>query len=445
MHEKVRGCLGENEVVILLRIGVGEKRYHTLEKKISILLLYWSIIMPILSGISFVPSAVKYGADFLWVGLAMCSIKKGRLSIRKNITPLVTLVVLLFAYAILIHLLHLQSILYFLWGFRNLFRFYIAFFAYANLMNERDIEKWFSFLDILFWVNIVFSVLQFLFLGIRQDCLGGIFGISGGTNGYTTALLCIVVVRHMCLSFEQKESLWKSMRICGASLLIAAMAELKAFFVLIVLIMVVTAALTKFSFKKVALMIAVTFAAFAASQILVYWFGFNNFFSISGVIEHALRESYSNSTAGDVNRLSAITTLNRLILKTPIERWFGLGLGNCDTASFAIFNTPFYEKYAHLHYTWFTAPKIYLEMGYVGLVLYIMFFVQCLLMTYKVFLQKKGNRIYCQMAIVMVLICCILSFYNASLSYEAAYILYFVLALPFIRQSNEDKAQMRTI
>ena len=420
------------------RIDKGEKQHYTLEQKIGVLLLYWSIIMPILTGISFIPSVFKYGADVLWIGLVLCSLKKRRITIRQNLKPMVLLVVVLFGYAILIHLMYLQSAFYFLWGFRNLFRFYIAFFAYANLMNERNTEKWFAFVDIIFWVNVLLSIFQFVFLNVRQDYLGGVFGIGGGTNGYTVALLCIVVVRHMCLAFELKESLWKCMWICVASLLVSTMAELKVFFVLLVFILIVTAVLTKFSFKKVALMIIAGSAAFIGAQILVYWFGFENFFSISGVIEQATRANYSNSMAGDVNRLSAIPTLNRLILDAPIQRLFGLGLGNCDTAGFAIFNTPFFNKYSHLHYTWFTAPKLYLEMGYIGLAMYIAFFLLCLWQTYKAFYQKRGNRIYCQMAIVMAMICCVLSFYNASLSYEAAYMLYFILALPFLQQPTVE-------
>ena len=414
------------------RKGGGQKRHYTLEQKMGILLLYWSIIMPILTGLAYVPSAFKYGADILWIGLVLCSLRKGRLTIRKNMKAMVILVVFMFAYAVLTYCLNFQSVFYFVWGFRNLFRFYIAFFSYTNLMNERNAEKWFSFVDILFGVNVILSVIQFVFFGVRQDYLGGVFGTGGGTNGYTIALLCIVVVRHMCLAFELREGLWKCMWICTASLLVAAMAELKVFFVLLVMILVVTAVLTKFSFKKVALMILASAAAFVGAQILVYWFGFQNFFSINGVIELATRASYSHSTAGDINRLSAIPTLNRLVLKAPIQRWLGLGLGNCDTSSFAIFNTPFYAKYSHLHYTWFAAPKIYLEMGYVGLTLYIMFFVQCLRQAYNVFSKNIGNRLYCQMAMVIAIICCVLLFYNASLIYEAAYMLYFVLALPFL-------------
>lgn len=427
-------------MTVMVKVDRGE---YTLEQKIGILLLYWSIIMPILTGLPFVPSVLKYGADVLLIALVLCSIKKGRLSIRRNTKPLFILVVLLFGYAILLHSLQFQSAFYFLWGCRNLFRFYIAFFAYANLMRWESIEKWFACVDIIFWINVALSIIQFVFLGVRQDNLGGVFGISGGVNGYTIPLLCIVVVRHICLAFDLRESIWKCIMVCVASLLVAAMAELKFFFVVFVFSLVVAAVLSKFSFKKVALLIIAVLAAFACAQVLVYWFGFKEFLTIEGIVEIATRVSYSNSSANDVNRLSAISTLNRVILKSPLQRVCGLGLGNCDVSNFAIFNTPFGVRYSYLHYTWFAAPMVYLEMGYVGLTLYILFFVICFCLSYRAFRQKRGNRLYCQMAIIMSISCCMLAFYNASLRYEVAYIIYFVLALPFIRQSAEENNQKR--
>ena len=419
--------------------GSGKPR-SSLEKKISILLIYWAVIMPILTGQPFVPQVLKYVADVLWLSMVLCVLIKRRIVIRKDIRQLVLLVAVLFVYAMTTALLHFDSIFYFVWGFRNLFRFYIAFFAYADMISGKTVEKWFSFLDIVFLINAVLSVIQFTFLGVRQDFLGGVFGITGHTNGYTIPLLTVVIVRHVCLSFEGKEKMGKGILFCVIALLVAAMAELKFFFVLFLLILVAAAMLTRFSAKKLVLLIVGGVATFIGAEILVYWFGFDNFFSLEGIIEQATRESYSNATAGDVNRLSAIPTLNQMILDSPLQRIFGLGLGNCDTSGVAIFNTQFYVTYSHLHYTWFTAPMVYLEMGYFGLTIYMLFFVICFWLSYKAFVRRKGNRLYCQMAIIMAMVCCALAFYNSSLRYEAAYMIYFILALPFIRQTSEDAA-----
>ena len=79
----------------------------------------------------------------------------------------------------------------------------------------------------------------------------------------------------------------------------------------------------------------------------------------------------------DINRLTAIPSLIQRLDLSPMQQFFGLGLGNCDTASFSICNTPFYRHYDYLHYTWFTSAMIFLETGYLGLGLYTSFFVSC--------------------------------------------------------------------
>ena len=423
---------------------INTNKQQGVEEKLSLLLIYYSVILPILMGMSFVPSAVKYFADVLWVGAVLCTVIRGRVRIGRSVLPLAVTVALLFAYVLLVYLARFQSWFYLIWGIRNLFRFYIAFFAYAYTTEESIVEQWFSFVEKIFWVNAVLSIIQFAYLGAAQDYLGGVFGTGGGTNGYTVVLLCIVVTRSLLVNFEEKGKLGRCLLICIAALAVAAMAELKFFFVLFVIILIYAAITTKFSIRKLALLIGGIIGVLIGAQVLTYWFGFDNFFSIEGIIEQATRTSYSYSDSKDVNRLSAISSLNSYFLDSPWDRIFGLGLGNCDTSSFEIFNTAFYKQNASVHYTWFTAPMVYLETGYVGLTLYLAFFVTCFGLALKRYLCGKGKKLYCQMSMIMSVICCMLAFYNASLRYEAAYMIYLVLALPFIRQSDENTAAKAT-
>ena len=124
-------------------------------------------------------------------------------------------------------------------------------------------------------------------------------------------------------------------------------------------------------------------------------------------------------------------------MDSATDRIFGLGLGNCDTSAFSMFNSVFYSQHKSLHYTWFTAPMVYLETGYIGLALYLTFFVACFLGALKKYLKGDGNKIYCEMTMILSIIYCIVAFYNASLRYEAGYMLYFTLALPYMRKSSE--------
>jgi hypothetical protein len=145
------------------------------------------------------------------------------------------------------------------------------------------------------------------------------------------------------------------------------------------------------------------------------------------------------TSSGDMNRLNAISVINDQFLKNGWARLFGLGMGNCETSTFAFLNTPFFEKYSDLHYTWLSYAMVYLECGWIGLAFYFGFFV---LVYYKVKKFERASttteKAYCRIARIMAVLCTVISIYNSSLRTEAAYMAYFVLAVPFcIRREVE--------
>ena len=400
----------------------------------------WPFLMNMLLMIPGIPGIIKYIADGILLIFALLTFLGKKVAIRRSIFPFVLIVGLFFVYTLLTYLVQYQSAFYYLWGFRNNFRGYLAFFIYLELSKEQDVHSWYRILDILFWINLVVSLIQFFFLGVRQDYLGGVFGIEGGTNGYTQIFMCIVIAKSMLCYQEKKESGKSCLTKCVASLLVAAMAELKFYFVLFVLLLIMTGLLTRFSWRKILVYIGSGIAIIICVSLLEGWFGFKGFLSIKEIWRLASKPNYAS--ARDLNRLSAISTLSKTIVTHPLERLFGLGLGNCDTSSFAIFNTPFYRQYSYLHYTWFTAPMIFLETGYIGLMIYLLFFV----ITFKLAQKRmdKDNLLLCKMAMIMSVLGIIFSFYNSTLRIEAAYMIYYVLAAPFIKRLNKERKYILT-
>ena len=115
-----------------------------------------------------------------------------------------------------------------------------------------------------------------------------------------------------------------------------------------------------------------------------------------------------------------------------------MGLCNCDTSTIPLFNTAFYDRYVDLHYSIFSISFMFIETGWIGLTLYISFFVACFIFALKSYIQKRGNLLFNQIGIIMSLLCFVLLFYNSSLRTEAGYMIYFALSLPFIAQMNAD-------
>jgi hypothetical protein len=216
-------------------------------------------------------------------------------------------------------------------------------------------------------------------------------------------------------------------------MIVAALAELKFFFVECALIIGLALLMTKFSWRKLLFLLLSFVGLLIGATIVVNVFPhFADFFSVEWFLQTALsNKGYTHS--GDLNRLSAIPMINDLWLTTSGERMFGLGLGNCDYANYSFLDTPFHQKYQSMHYTWILYALMYLECGWIGLFFYFMFFA---IVYFKVSLIEKHTygqlSIYCKLARIMSIMCAVVSVYNASLRTEAGYMAYFVLSIPFV-------------
>lgn len=394
--------------------------------------LFWGTLFDLLS----LPSVLKYTADVAWVGLLGFMAFKRNITIPGRVYPLVILATVFFLYSLFLYLLNYQSIIYFLWGMRNNFRYYVYFFAIILYFGWDDAENSFKIFDILFWINFPVTLFQYFVLGYKQDFLGGIFGVQIGANAFTIIFFSIVLSRSLMKYMEQKERFILCASKCTVALFIAALAELKFFFVFFVVILVMSTVFTSFSWRKFVIFIVCATLVYLTSILLETLFEFEDFMSIEYIWESATREHYSSDKT--VNRLSAIPTLAEKLVPDFEDRLFGLGLGNCDTSSFEICNTPFYQAYGHLRYMFFSAAFLFLEVGYIGLLLYVAFFVMCFILIRKRINLGVCDKLHGRVALILAVLSVILVVYNSSLRAEAGYMVFFVLALPFIPYDTES-------
>lgn len=381
------------------------------------------------------PGALRYTVDMAWCGLLLLAVGKRKLRFHRQLAPMAWTAAIFFLYTLVCIAFLFQSPVWYLWGLRNNFRFYIAFFAFACLFEEENIERCFRVMEVLFWLNIAVSLVQCLGLGYRQDYLGGIFGVARGRNGaYTIIFFSVVLTRSLLSMMNGEENTLRCFAKCGAALLVAALAEMFGFFLLFGLMAVLAGMLTRFSRRKWLLYLALGLGAALCSSLLLEMFGEGSQLTLEVIRNRLFAEHYA--TQEDLGRLTAIPTLSQTILKEPEQRLFGLGLGNCDTSTFTLCNSDFYQQYSHLHYTWFLSAFLFLETGYVGLGLYLLFFGLCLVQAMRS--RHRGqNLLYCQMGIIMAVLCMVLTFYNSALRAEGGYMAYFVLALPFLPSSGK--------
>lgn len=387
------------------------------------------------------PSFIKYSADVVWIlMLVIMLFLKRNVIFQKKLAPFITYIIYFFGMVSITYLFRYQSFAYFFWGIRNNFRFYVTFLACSMFMDSDDAEDILKFFDYIFWANAVISFFQFFVLGYNQDYLGGVFGVDRGCNANSLAFFSIVISKSILSFINGKEKAWLCFLKCGVSLIIAAMAELKFYFIIFIIILVASAMVTRFSARKLILILSASFLFMLASTLMTAVFGEGSSLSLDRIFELITAKSYA--TSKDLGRFTAIQTISQGFFNEINEKLFGFGIGNCDTSTFAVCNSPFYQTYYYLHYTWFSSAFLFLETGYIGLITFLAFFVLCFFCAKKQLKFDNTNSMYCQISMIISIICVILTFYNSSLRMEVSYLIYFALSLPFLRVSSIDSVQL---
>lgn len=397
------------------------------------------------------PSSVNYVADLI-TAILFAKIISYEIKCTNKVerTPIFYIIVLFFVYTLINWLMHLYSISYYLWGLRNTFRFYIFFVACTIFLEKEDIDRIFKILFFIFILNIFMTSYQYFILDKRGDFVAGFFGSTeaAGGNGpmlVLCSLICIIVV----VQYMEKHNniLNPAITILG-TLYIATLAEIKALYIMVVVIIILASLFTKFSIKKLSIVIIVLCAFPIALNILYKLYpNFKDFFNMETIIEYSASDSGYTGT-DDINRFSAITYCLDNFLKGPLEKLFGMGLGAADGSSnFREVTTRFYEKNFDTHYTWFTVPHILIENGMVGLIIFWMIFFTAFQDTTKLrrkcYGKDKGNLIISQLITIIMVI---FSIYNQTVRTEVVgYTCYALLSIPYLLSKEIKKSKRRSL
>lgn len=383
-----------------------------------------------------IPDAIKFLCDGFLVLLLLKLFSQRFTKIDNYSMPFVVIVGLFFFITLVGYLFNYQSVFYYLWGLRNNIRMFVAFFAFAYLADWEDAKGWIKALDVLFVINFAVVILQY-FSGYGQDYIGGIFGTSKGCNGSLLIFLCIVFAKTILSFMRGEEKMSKCIFVSVASLLVSTLSELKMFFILFILILFMASFMTAHSIKKT------LFFAFGAVLVVLFstlltvlYKDFTDFLSFDSLIKALTDTGYANDE--DIGRFTALPVISQRFLPGFFRKLFGLGLGNCDSSSLSMFNTPFFESHQTVHYSYFSYAFLFLETGFVGLALYASFFVASFFVSRKLKKLEMADEFACQMSIILSVISLILLVYNSSLRMEIGFMLFFVLALPII-SANEQR------
>lgn len=382
------------------------------------------------------PSILNYVTDVvnLLIFLGILLNKKKFSENKKNLYSII-IIYILFISNIISFIINLYSPMLFLWGFRNIYRFFMFFISCTYVLKKDDYIKILEILEKLSIINFFVCLYEYLIKGVKFDFLGGIFGngVTGG-NGPLNALLIIVTI-YVLLSFINGNKKIKEVGIILIfNLIIASLAELKMYyFELLILVLLIFLFVKKNIKFFIAILLGSFIMSFAMNLYVSLYPNNAGFLSTEFFMDYSANSTYGSST--DINRLTALSMVNERFFDSIEDYVFGIGLGNADTSQFDIFNSKFYKIYGQtFKYNWFMHAFLLIEMGWCGLTLYTLFLLSIIIISnkYKKLARDKNEELLLNLSMILGIFSCVFMVYNQSLRVESmGYTIFALLAIPY--------------
>lgn len=339
-----------------------------------------------------VSESVLYLSDVLLMLTFLIAIKKvNKILCTSSLTRIELMLIFLLICGTLPCIIAGGSIERWIWALRNWGRFFIYFVVGISVLSIKDLEKFYDFTLKLFHINTVVIVFEFLFMRniLSQDQLNGLVGRNTSS---TNIILILSAISIMSAKYFSKQTKLKNVLIVICEgLLVSVLAELKAviFFIFMVFffVMFVNMKLTK---KQIIRLIffatgIIVLGLIAVNIVTKIYPRFANILTIQGIYDE-IANPHGYGFSGKIDRLTAIKVINEDFFNQRglYAKLFGLGIGNAEYSSLNFLKSDFYNQngssYGYLN---FTVSMVYLETGYVGLILFTGTIVMLLIIAIK--------------------------------------------------------------
>ena len=371
-----------------------------------------------------IPSYFVYGADLFYLFFLTRSIFNIK---RINLADITIAYRLLLYMSIIIvcgWILNMVSVPNMITGLRGLYLCFSVFFASVMVLTVSDYHKIMRFFFYYQFVNVFLALYQYYVLGYYQDRNNGAF-----TGGMTQDIFCGVLFLYYYNQYTLKQcKMWKIIFVVVSCLFIAVVEEEKFIFLEFALIIGYKALLSKKNFKNLfILIVCIATIPYAIEK--------------TGEINGAYSSEAMQSTSGMYNnlttpgagfglpRIGSTVIIQEMFFDSPIETLIGLGVGACEKTEWNMADTNFLQQYGHLAYYNFSIQIIFLQSGWLGLLLYLSFFMALLFSNIRQRRKapKQLKNIY-DIAILLTIILFISVWYNQTLRWYYAILPFFLLA-----------------
>ena len=413
-------------------------------------ILLYSVVLNFLCFTFAIPSLFLYANDFfLLVSWVTCIIKK-RTVVSTFVPMLVTVLAgMFFLLTTLSFLYNFSSPLYYFWGLRNTGRFFLYFFVASSVLTKNDVYDLFNLLLKALPINVVLCTIQYMLVlrtgnaEMKQfigDYVGGMFGSYKGCNRILNIYIIFVLAYYLASFLKNELSIRALIWNVLTCAYISVLSELKvvafeAFVVAVLLIRIIL--------KKRNWFLVLTMSLLGILLIINLW-GMLSPTTIMPLLSIEAFIEYTSASSYGLNSLNRLTVLpyiyERFFENNPIQFMIGIGLGNADYSGFAFLTTPVYERYGYLKYHYFMHGMLFLETGFIGIVLYVSFFVAYFLTMVKKLAKRPNTTAIEYAGVVFSAIAILCVFYNTTLRSEVScYLAAFFMAVPIICSNRETE------
>lgn len=338
--------------------------------------------------------------------------------------------------AIISWVLNVYSLGEFAYGIYYHLRLPIFMILAIIYLDRADVEKVNDFIIKVIYVDAIFMTYQFLFMGLRQDFLGGLFGNTQGCNGIQNVICCLG------LAIVTSKYLYKEIDLRGLLLYIfvtcymAAIAELIIYFVEVALVILLSFIITKernISIRKTAMLVMGILAVIVGGALLIRYFPTKaRFLNFDEILKYL---GVNDSGVYTISRIHGISQVKAIYMNNEITALFGLGLGR------TLEGTPFHSMYGKINYTWFSSTLLMLESGYFGIILRLYILATSAIKAYRnLRLTEYSRKSLHLVGLLMAVLSIILFFYNNTLDDRyCVYMIAYGLAMSCIIKKEDGR------
>lgn len=338
--------------------------------------------------------------------------------------------------ALIAYLYYGYSLMEFLNGVYYHLRLPVFLILCSIFFDVRSVEKLNDFIVKVVYIDAAFMTYQFLFMGLRQDFIGGIFGNTQGCNGIQN-VFCIIGLVILVAQYLYKKSTIKALVLyIAVTCYMAAIAELTIYFVEVAIIFLISFLVVKqkgLSMRKVLVAAVGVLGIAVGFWLLVKYFPTKvRFLNPEEILLYLGKD---NSGVYTISRIHGISQVSNVLMNDNIQRIIGFGMGR------TLEGTQFYAQNGRLNYVWFSSALTMMEMGYIGVLSKLLIFIaigaESLISIRRTNISEKYMYLIC---FIMSILCGLLFFYNNTLDDKyCIYLIAYTLSISNIVGKTEGK------